>query len=357
MATRRTSIRIAVPGLRNILSDLRKRILDGVLPAGTRLPAVRELAATYGVAGTTIHRCLQELTAAGFLSTHGRNGTRVVDHPPHRSRYGLVLPELPAADGNYHQRHWQAKAVAAQTVSSGPACQIEIFHAINGHPELPEHQRLLTALAECRLAGLIVVDQDRAHEWLVPAELGIPVVGVTLVDRHPAIGNLRLELATFLRQALTAVTTHGSTRPAVLLNTDALSNVRPMKALARQLGLTLESEQILCLPTVAPGWAEHVVASLFSRHAQGRPDALIVADEAALPDIQAAVRQSGADGIFQIHLGNMPLTPLCQRPALRLGWDHRTYLRRAIAMIDAWHSDQRPIGNEELELVAQSASA
>jgi len=69
------------------------------------------------------------------------------------------------------------------------------------------------------------------------------------------------------------------------------------------------------------------------------------------------INECRSEGLFQVNLGNMPLTPLCQRPALRLGWDHRTYLRRAIAMIDAWHSDQRPIGNEELELVAQSASA
>jgi hypothetical protein len=350
MAARRTVPPLADPGLRNILEDLRKRILDGRYPAGTRLPAVRELAATYRVAGTTIHRCLQELTAAGFLSTHGRNGTRVVDYPPHRHRYGLVLPELPLADGTYQQRHWQANAVSAALLSTGPGCQIEIFHGVSSHPELTQHQQLLAALAECRLAGLIMVDEERVQEWLVPSALSIPVVGVTPVAKNPAIGNLKLELTTFLRQALHEVAQRGYRRPAIVLNTDALPFMPLTFQAAAQLGIPLAPQHIHCLPTSAPEWSPYVVAHLFQGPVCDHPDALIIADEIAIPGIESALAQNKKNSLFQVHMTNHPLPPLAKHAVLQLGWDHRLYLQKAISLIDAWNRDRLPIGEQELPL-------
>ncbi|HEY4022785.1 MAG TPA: FadR/GntR family transcriptional regulator [Pseudonocardiaceae bacterium] len=57
-----------------IVADLRRQILSGELPNGSRLPSERELAAQYDVSPPTIRESVRVLTAMGLLST--RNGTR-----------------------------------------------------------------------------------------------------------------------------------------------------------------------------------------------------------------------------------------------------------------------------------------
>lgn len=356
MARKRRILPVSDPGLRTILGDVRKRMISGRLKPGERLPSVRELASTYGVAATTIQRCMRELAAAGFISAHGRNGTRVVDHPPHRHCFGLVLPELPDQHGRYHEQHWQAKAQAAQALSQPPHQphqphrRIEIFHGINGHPELPEHVRLLAALDERRLAGLIILDEGRVRDWLVPERLGLPVVGVVRVPDRPAIGNLRLDLSHFLNQALAIVAQNGCRRPAVLLNVFALPYVPSMRSRTAALGLDLPLHHLQCLPTNAPGWAVQIIAGLFRGPIHQRPDAMIIADEGVIPAVEDALDAHGVGAVFQVHMANLPLPTLARRPAVRLGWDHRQYLLTAMSMIDAWHTHRHPIGDQRLPL-------
>jgi DNA-binding transcriptional regulator YhcF (GntR family) len=57
--------------------QLATRIGDGRLPAGTRLPTVRALAADLGLAVNTVARAYKELEADGLVATEGRRGTRV----------------------------------------------------------------------------------------------------------------------------------------------------------------------------------------------------------------------------------------------------------------------------------------
>jgi DNA-binding transcriptional regulator YhcF (GntR family) len=48
---------------------------DGTLPAGTKLPPVRTLAATLNLAVNTVARAYRELESAGLVETRGRLGT------------------------------------------------------------------------------------------------------------------------------------------------------------------------------------------------------------------------------------------------------------------------------------------
>lgn len=47
----------------------------GELPAGSRLPAVRQLAGDLGLAANTVARAYRELEQAGLVETRGRHGT------------------------------------------------------------------------------------------------------------------------------------------------------------------------------------------------------------------------------------------------------------------------------------------
>ncbi|NWN88903.1 MAG: GntR family transcriptional regulator [Micrococcaceae bacterium] len=60
--------------------QLIEQITAGQLPAETRLPAVRRLAAELALAPGTVARAYKELEAEGYLETRGRNGTVVASY-------------------------------------------------------------------------------------------------------------------------------------------------------------------------------------------------------------------------------------------------------------------------------------
>ncbi len=57
-------------------------VREGALPAGTRLPTVRELAGQLGLAVNTVARAYRELEAAGIVETRGRLGSFVASTDP-----------------------------------------------------------------------------------------------------------------------------------------------------------------------------------------------------------------------------------------------------------------------------------
>lgn len=68
---------VDVPPYEQLRRQLTNQIRTGQLPAETRLPAVRRLAADLGIAPGTVARAYKELEAEGYLVTRGRNGTLV----------------------------------------------------------------------------------------------------------------------------------------------------------------------------------------------------------------------------------------------------------------------------------------
>jgi DNA-binding transcriptional regulator YhcF (GntR family) len=65
------------PPYEQIRAQIAARVASGELVPGTRLPTVRALAATLGIAPNTVARAYRELEHAGVVTTRGRNGTVV----------------------------------------------------------------------------------------------------------------------------------------------------------------------------------------------------------------------------------------------------------------------------------------
>lgn len=98
-----------VPPYEQLRTKIAARVADGRLPAGTRLPTVRQLAADLGLAANTVAKAYRELEVDGLLETQGRRGTFVgsaaLEAPPHEvstcagdlaraaRRHGLTLAE------------------------------------------------------------------------------------------------------------------------------------------------------------------------------------------------------------------------------------------------------------------------
>jgi DNA-binding transcriptional regulator YhcF (GntR family) len=66
-----------LPPYEQIRLSVAGQIQSGELPAGTRLPTVRQLAQDLALAPNTVARAYRELEAAGLIETAGRRGTVV----------------------------------------------------------------------------------------------------------------------------------------------------------------------------------------------------------------------------------------------------------------------------------------
>lgn len=67
----------ATPPFEQLRRQIAGRVASGALPAGTRLPTVRNLAAELQLAVNTVARAYKELEADGVVVTEGRRGTYV----------------------------------------------------------------------------------------------------------------------------------------------------------------------------------------------------------------------------------------------------------------------------------------
>jgi DNA-binding transcriptional regulator YhcF (GntR family) len=65
----------ALPPYAQVRTQLADLARGGTLPAGTRLPTVRQLADRLGIAPGTVARAYKELEADRVIETRGRNGT------------------------------------------------------------------------------------------------------------------------------------------------------------------------------------------------------------------------------------------------------------------------------------------
>ena len=64
---------------RDLTTELLRRIIDGVYPAGARLPTERELAVEFRVARTVVREALKRIEAFGLLTIRQGSGARVED--------------------------------------------------------------------------------------------------------------------------------------------------------------------------------------------------------------------------------------------------------------------------------------
>src|SRR3954466_3823226 len=68
-----------VPAYEQIRAQITSLANHGVLAAGTRLPAIRQLAADLGLAPGTVAKAYALLEKSGVTSTHRRRGTVIND--------------------------------------------------------------------------------------------------------------------------------------------------------------------------------------------------------------------------------------------------------------------------------------
>ncbi|MDQ3108036.1 MAG: GntR family transcriptional regulator [Actinomycetota bacterium] len=88
--------RSPVPPYEQLRSQVAAMAADRLLPEGTRLPAIRALAADLAIAPNTVARAYRELEETGVVETRGRHGTFVL--PPDGARVTARQREARLAD-------------------------------------------------------------------------------------------------------------------------------------------------------------------------------------------------------------------------------------------------------------------
>jgi DNA-binding transcriptional regulator YhcF (GntR family) len=68
-----------MPAFEQIRRQVTTMAVSGVLPAGRRLPTIRQLARDLGIAPGTVARAYQELEREGVLETRGRHGSFIAE--------------------------------------------------------------------------------------------------------------------------------------------------------------------------------------------------------------------------------------------------------------------------------------
>jgi GntR family transcriptional repressor for pyruvate dehydrogenase complex len=113
-----------------VATELERRILDGALKAGDRLPAERELALELGVSRPSLRVGLQALAAKGMLVTRHGGGTFVTDfmQAPFVDPWQQMLAEHPEYHGHVlefrHMLEAQAAALAAERATEDELARI-----------------------------------------------------------------------------------------------------------------------------------------------------------------------------------------------------------------------------------------
>jgi GntR family transcriptional regulator len=103
----------SIPAWRQIVSQVRTFVIEGVLKPGDVLPPVRRIALDLGIHFNTVAEAYRALAQEGFLEIVHGHGARVVD----RSQVALAGPEV-AADFRQRLRELVA-GVRARGLSPG----------------------------------------------------------------------------------------------------------------------------------------------------------------------------------------------------------------------------------------------
>ena len=97
-----------LPPYEQIRAQVQAMVDAGVLPPGTRLPSIRQLAGDLGLAGGTVARAYRELEQEGVVATRGRHGTVV-------SERKAIRPTAPGRDARVARAASDLAAAAHQS--------------------------------------------------------------------------------------------------------------------------------------------------------------------------------------------------------------------------------------------------
>jgi DNA-binding LacI/PurR family transcriptional regulator len=319
-----------------IAARFRDQIVDGQLPPGSRLPTRAELERKFRTSIVTVQRALAKLTEEGFVEARGRNGTFVVEHPPHRCHYALVFPSYEGHPS--WGRYWTALDREAKRLPAAQHRRIVSFYNINGHVDLNDYRRLLEFYETRRLAGLIFVTPPNPlkHTPLIRQHL-VPRVALMAQPEHNTSA-LALDQYALIDKAFEHLAARGRKRIALILAPGLQGAFEEYcLAAAARRGLEIPSYFLQIVHQSSPVSARNLLHLLMRGRPDERPDGLFITDDNLVEEASAGIAAAGVrvpEDLEIVAHCNFPWPTPSSLPMRRLGYDAREILRLAFTHLD-----------------------
>lgn len=340
-----------------VLRSLRGRIVSGAYAPGMRLPTFDELESDFGVSRAVLQAAVGRLQRDGFLRTVNRQGIFVVDAPPHLARYGLVFADHPNTPG--WSRFCTALASEAHRAETEkPGRHVVVYHGVQESEAGRESLRRLRHDVEAeRLAGLILNAGTHPLRLQPPFNRSdLPKAFMLAAFDAPFEPKVETHRDQLYLRALQELATRGRRRIAVIDMADLLYRLEH-DVFFHQVGLPLHRPWLQKVGRSQPEVVRGLIPLLMDYPPEQRPDGLIIADdnlvEHACAGLLDAGMRVGVDLDVVAHC-NWPWPVPSVLPLLRIGFDARDMLRRALACIDDQRAGRTPPAEQKVPALFES---
>ncbi len=338
-----------------IITELKNDIVRGKYEPQSRLPTRNELAKRFSTTLATMQNAMDILYKDGFIDSRGRDGTFVVENPPHLSQYGMCIPELPSNMYLWH-RLWTVINGEAVKIRKNPSKRIENYYGITANPEIGDFKRLVDDIEEHRLTGLIMFwPSAELLEKLRKYDMPIVLVARP-IPLFPKISTIWVDYLSMIDKMLSYLKKRRRRRIAIITNSETPQEY--MDHFRRKVsdnGMTTRPEWIhgVCLCRDALPWCSSIFDLMMSGNREMRPDALVVLNENITPYISSAVSRSSLripKDLDIVSHCNFPFASTNDR-IHRIGFDINLILNRCIDEIDSARNGNSKGGYEEIPAV------
>lgn len=343
---------------REIILDLRRRIVSGEFAPGEPLPRRHELLTHYQTSNMTVQRAINHLAAEGFIDSRGSKGLFTSPNPPHTSRFGIVLPPNHREMEANGDTQWSSleRAVAEYGVAH-PECSF-VNYPVEGESESvqPEFRKLVSDLEHGLLAGAIVY-----------SPLGIalqkklrPYRVVQIDPRYknviPGVAKL-FDYTALTRMAVARLKARGASKIAVLLaaRTNPIVSAA-VEQVMRNSDVVFHPEWIHGVHHLPNGaqWAARLVRLLCMEGMPETPDGLIILNENLLPHVVNTLGEIGRSpgkGMRIISHCNTPLVRPLYEEVDYIAFNTARLLEQSIATLQSPPPDSMVIEEFKPEYV------
>lgn len=163
----------ALPIYRRLAEELRRKIIAGEMPVGSRLPSEAELSRQLGINNRTLRKSLQILADMGLISQCQGKGTFVTYHKPERwFRFGVVLGSAWNLNDLYPMR---MLTVLENAVSASSSAELILLRIAE-----PTTEKVLSEINRTQCDGLLVLPSG-CEKLLFQSEFDhIPMVFINM---------------------------------------------------------------------------------------------------------------------------------------------------------------------------------
>ena len=306
-----------------IADSIRQQIVAGRLKPGTQLPTRAQIEKEHGASPATVQHAFDLLQRDGFIQVHGRQGTYVVDYPPHLYHYAMVFHQH--LSGHTDNRLFQAmiRTAGRYDGTQPEPRRIATQHGVEDHVDNQQMRKLRHAVRNRSLAGLIFPEN--------PFSTGLASSYLGLAPAMPRVSLLAAPTETFaavafepmISKALDYLAQVGCRRVAVLSNLCDETSAEWLTSAIQQRGMTTRPYWIQAVHLMAPMAARRVVNLLFHGGQDERPDGFLITDdnlvEYAIGGLVDAAVQVPSELRVVAHC-NFPVTAPTVLPVKRLGY-------------------------------------